>query len=91
MANIHIKRDHQLGVDEARKRVDRIANTIRDKLEADCSWNGDRLNFTRSGASGTVDVTNDAIEFNVKLGMLLTPMKGKIESTINEEIDKALT
>ena len=90
MANIHIKRAHQLGLNEARARVDHIASSLQDKLEANWAWQGNRLSFNRSGASGTVDVEDNFIEFNVKLGLLLTPLKGKIESTLNEEIEKAL-
>ena len=90
MANIHIKREHHLGLNEARERVDHIASSLQDKLEAKWAWKGNQLSFNRSGASGTVDVGENFVEFNVKLGLMLSPLKGKIESTLNEEIEKAL-
>jgi putative polyhydroxyalkanoate system protein len=91
MANIHIKREHNLGQIEARERVNKIASSLQDKLEATMSWKGDTLNFKRSGATGSLDVGENQIDCNVKLGMLLTPLKGMIESALNEEIDKALS
>ncbi len=90
MANINIKRGHHLGRKIARERVEEIANSLQDKLNAKWSWQGDSLSFKRSGASGLVDVGDDFVEFNVKLSMLLTPMKGTIEQAIKEEVDKAL-
>ncbi len=90
MANIHIKRQHHLAHDEARKRVEEIAMDLKKKLNADYAWKGDSLQFKRSGASGSIELGVDSIELNVKLGMMLAPMKGKIESAIREKLDLAL-
>ena len=90
MANINIRRQHTLGRSIARQKVEEIAHSLQDKLNAKWSWNGDSLNFQRSGASGSVDVGDDFVEFNVKLGMLLTPMKGAIENAIQEQVNKSL-
>ncbi len=90
MANIKIKRQHHLGRDSARQKVEEIASSLQEKLNAKWAWKGDSLTFQRSGASGSVDVGDDYVEFNVKLGMLLTPMKGAIENAIQEKVDKTL-
>ncbi|MEN8180334.1 MAG: polyhydroxyalkanoic acid system family protein [Pseudomonadota bacterium] len=90
MANIKIRRQHTLGRSGARKKVEEIAGSLQEKLNAKWSWHGDSLTFKRSGASGSVDVGDDYVEFNVKLGMLLTPMKGVIEDAIQQKVDKTL-
>ena len=90
MANIHIKQQHNLAHDEARKRVEEIAKDLKEKLNADYAWNGESLRFKRKGASGSIDLSNEFIELNIKLGMMLAPMKGKIESAIREKLDLAL-
>ena len=90
MANIHIKQQHNLAHDEARKRVEEIARDLKKKLNADYAWKGESLQFKRSGASGSIDLSDEFIELNIKLGMLLAPMKGKIESAIKEKLDLAL-
>ena len=90
MANIHIKREHNFGIDEARKRVDQMANSLQDRLEAKMSWKGNTLNIKRTGASGTVEVGDDYVECEVKLGLVLKPMKGMVESELNNALDEAL-
>ena len=90
MANIHIKQQHNLAHDEARKRVEEIARDLKKELNTDYAWKGESLRFKRSGASGSIDLSDEFIELNIKLGMLLAPMKGKIESAIKEKLELAL-
>jgi putative polyhydroxyalkanoate system protein len=90
MAKIHIKRRHALAHDEARQRLEEIASELKKKLKADYAWKGDSLQFKRSGASGRIDLSDQVIDINIKLGMVLAPMKGKIEATIKEKLDLAL-
>jgi len=90
MAIIHIKRQHNLGRDVARQRVEEVANELQDRLSAKWSWHGDALRFERSGASGSVQVGDDFVEFKIKLGILLSPLKGTIEQTIEQHVNKAL-
>ena len=91
MAVINIKRQHTLGCSEARRRVEEVANSLQSQLHAEWTWDGDTLNFKRSGASGSVAVGDDYVEFKIKLGMLLSPMKGSIEKAIDDRIDNALS
>jgi len=90
MNKIHIKRQHNLGRDQIRDRVDEIANTLKKELQAECAWKSDSLCFERPGASGSIDVSKDHVELNMKLGVLLTPMKGIIEKAIQKRIDEVL-
>ncbi|MEA3413280.1 MAG: polyhydroxyalkanoic acid system family protein [Pseudomonadota bacterium] len=91
MANIHIKRKHTLPPEVVRARMEEIAEDLKKKLDADYAWEGDSLRFKRSGASGSIDMGDGFVELKIKLGMLLSPMKGKIEQTINKNIEVALT
>ncbi len=86
MAIIHIKQQHKLSHDEARARIEKIAEDLKHKLDADYQWDGDSLRFKRSGASGSIDLGDDQIELKIKLGMLLAPMKPKIEKYITENL-----
>jgi putative polyhydroxyalkanoate system protein len=90
MANIHIKQHHHLTQSEARERVEEIAKDLKERLSADYAWKGDSLSFHRSGASGSIEVGTDSIECKIKLGMLLAPMKGKIEDAIRQKIHAVL-
>ena len=91
MARIHIKRQHELDHETVRSEVEGLAEKLADELSASYSWKGDRLEFKRSGASGYLDVSGQQLEVDIKLGMLLTPLKSTIESKINSYLDRALS
>jgi putative polyhydroxyalkanoate system protein len=94
MANLHILREHALGLPAARK----IAFTWAEQVEADfgmeCSYEegktADQVTFSRSGVNGTLHVTADRFELDAKLGFLLGAFKGKIEAEIVKNLDDLL-
>ena len=90
MASVHIKRSHQLERDRVRHEVEQLADKLATELSASYSWKGDRLEFKRSGANGFIDIGKHELEIEIKLGMLLTPLKSTIETRINDYLDKAL-
>lgn len=86
MSNIHVKYKHSLSPEDTRKRVEQIAKGLKKEYKMDYAWKGDRLLFKRSGAAGYLDLGDGFIELNIKLGMVLAPMKGKIEKTIKQNM-----
>lgn len=90
MATIKVKREHSLGADKAHDTVEKLAKKLKKDLDADYHWEGSTLKFSRSGASGKIDVSDDSVQVEVKLGMLLSPLKGSIQKTIEDEIDSYL-
>ena len=90
MAKIHIKKQHNLGREEARARVAEIAKDLEGRLDARCSWKGDCLHFSRSGASGFIELGDGFIDLQLKLGLMLAPMRGKIEQAIRGQIEASL-
>ena len=91
MSNIHVKYKHSLTPQETRERVEEIAKGLKKEYKIDYAWKGDRLLFKRSGAAGNVDLGDGFIELNIKLGMVLAPLKGKIEKTIKQNIQAELS
>jgi putative polyhydroxyalkanoate system protein len=90
MATIDIVRSHKLGRAEARKAVNKLAAEISKKLDAKTRWEGDTLEFNRSGAKGTIDVDDKKLRINVELGLMLSAMRGMIEKEINSYLDQYL-
>jgi putative polyhydroxyalkanoate system protein len=86
MSNIHVKHKHSLSPQEARKRVEEIAKGLKKEYKIDYAWKANRLLFKRSGAVGYVEMGDGFIELKIKLGMVLAPLKGKIEKTIHQNI-----
>ncbi len=88
MSNIHIKHPYNMMRDDARKRVEEIAENLKKEYKMNYGWEGHKLNFRRSGASGFLELGDGMIELNIKLGMLLAPVKGKIEASIRKNLVK---
>lgn len=94
MADIHIVREHALGLPQARKLAFRWAEVAEQKLEMECTYAegkiSDEVQFRRPGASGTLKVTKDHFRLEAKLGLLLGMFKGRIESEIVKNLDQLL-
>lgn len=87
---MRIRRSHNLGLEEARKRADRIAEDLREEFSFRSRWVGDALHVEGSGASGELHVDDHVIELVVKLGFALKLMEGPIRSAIERMIDEEL-
>ncbi|MEJ5991384.1 polyhydroxyalkanoic acid system family protein [Ramlibacter sp. PS3R-8] len=94
MADIHIVREHGLGLPQARKLAFRWAEVAEKKMDMDCTYEegkvSDVVSFKRPGASGELKVTKDRFELVARLGLLLGMFKGKIESEIVRNLDELL-
>ena len=85
-----IRREHSLGSEEARRRVDEIAADMGSRLNLSSEWRGDALQVTGSGVDGMIAVSEDAIEIQIELGFALMLMEGSIRSAIESTMDKHL-
>ncbi|MGH6637630.1 MAG: polyhydroxyalkanoic acid system family protein [Polaromonas sp.] len=94
MADIHIKREHALGLAQARKIAFKWAEQVEEQFDMACTYEEgkteDLVSFSRSGVNGTLVVTKDGFELNAKLGFLLGAFKHKIESEIVKNLDALL-
>ncbi|MDB5035865.1 MAG: polyhydroxyalkanoic acid synthase [Chlorobi bacterium] len=90
MGSIHIRRNHTLGKAEARKAVEDIGRQLKQRLQVDYHWNGDRLQFSRPGAEGTIDVEDTLVAIDIELGLVLSAFKGPVESQIHAYLDQSL-
>ena len=90
MATIRIKREHHLDHETVRNEVQNLAEQLSKDLSAKYSWEGDRLVFKRSGANGHIDIGEGEIDIEIKLSMVLTPLKGTVEKTVTSYLDEHL-
>ena len=94
MANVHILRKHTLGLAEARKIAFQWAEQVEKDFGMACTYEEgstqDDLAFTRSGVSGSLQVTHDKFELNAKLGFLLGAFRDRIEGEIVKNLDALL-
>lgn len=94
MSQIHIRREHRLGLAKARQVALKWAEHVEEKFEMDCTVlegeTSDTVTFTRSGVKGEMIVTGDHFEVSAKLGLLLGAFAGQIEAEVTKQLDAAL-
>ena len=87
---MRIHRRHNLGLEEARNRADRIAADLQQRFSLRSRWNGDALHVQGTGLKGQLHVDEENIELVVRLGIALKLMEGPIRSAIEATIDEEL-
>ena len=94
MADLHIVREHALGLAAARKVAFAWAEQAETEFGMECTYEegktADAVTFERSGVNGTLAVTKDRFELNARLGFLLGAFKDKIEGEIVKNLDALL-
>lgn len=94
MPEIHIHRDHQLGLARARKVAWKWAEQVEKEFDMQCTViegeYSDTVEFTRSGVNGTLVVAPDHFDLQAKLGFLLGAFARTIESEIEKNLDALL-
>ncbi|MDZ4812462.1 MAG: polyhydroxyalkanoic acid system family protein [Pseudomonadota bacterium] len=88
MSHISISRKHDKTMKQAHAAVNKVAKAITRKFSVDHQWQGDVLNFSRSGVDGHIELTKGMVKVNVKLGFLLMMLRAPIESEIERVLDE---
>ena len=91
MADLHILRQHTLGLPAARKIAFKWAQHVEEEFAMSCTYEEgtalDEVCFTGKGVDGTLSVTKDRFELIAKLGFLLGVFKTGIEREIVKNLD----
>lgn len=90
MSVISIRRDHHLPPEQIRQEVETLAEQLADKLGAEYHWEEDTLKFSRKQASGHIDIGERDVSIEVRLGMMLRPLKGTLEKLVSQYLDEHL-
>lgn len=84
MAAIDIRHPHSLPLPKARKAVQQVAEKLSERFGVTYAWNGDTLNFSRSGVDGHIALEPSQLHVSAKLGFLFSAMQGPIEAEIRK-------
>lgn len=87
---IRIERQHSLGKDEAKKRVDKIRTEVASQYGLSTSWQGDELNVSGAGVNGKISVDAERVLVDIRLGFAMMMMEGPIKSHISATMDRHL-
>ena len=88
MSDIHIVRAHTMPLKKAKEAAERFAGQLKEKFDLAYGWEGDVLNFQRTGAQGSLTLGAKEVIIDVTLGFLLKAFKGKMEGHINDNLNK---
>ncbi|MEO8674469.1 MAG: polyhydroxyalkanoic acid system family protein [Casimicrobiaceae bacterium] len=88
MAAIAISKKHHLSHAAAKDAARKIADDLAKRFDLECAWNGDDIEFERSGVSGALHVGKSEVRLDCQLGFLLSWLKPTIEDAVNRDFDK---
>ena len=91
MSKIVVERQHSLGRAGARDKAQQLAERLAQQYDVSYRWSGDTLEFSRTGAQGTIEVDDSNVRVNLKLGLLLSALGGTIKREIEDALDKQLS
>jgi putative polyhydroxyalkanoate system protein len=88
MSEIRIRRVHGVTHKRARELAEKMADKLAKEFDLEWEWHGDVLRFHRDGVQGHVAVEDKDVEIRAKLGFLLSFLKPRIESEIEDNLDR---
>ena len=88
MSRIDIRHPHALPRAKAKQAIDEVAKKLAERFQMECAWNGDILNFTRSGVDGQIALGAKDLHVHAKLGFLTAMFKEPIESEIKRVLQE---
>ena len=87
---MRIRRQHNFTIEDARTRVDVLARDLERQFMLRSEWEGHRLVFSGSGASGDIVIYEEHVELKVRLGFALKLMLPAIRSAIEHTLDEQI-
>jgi putative polyhydroxyalkanoate system protein len=88
MSRIRLRREHDLTPDAVRQKVERIAEALAKKFDADCTWKGDVLTIDHPSVNGKVIVGRNDVVVEAKLGFLVAMFRDRVDSELTRILDK---
>ncbi len=91
MPKFTVERSHNLGVDEAKQRLQALSDQLSAKYGLTSLWKtATEAEVKGTGASGKITCTPTSVSVFIDLSFALTPLKGKIEQKVTAALEQAL-
>ena len=90
MAKISVSRRHNKPKTEVDELVEKLRSDLGQKYGLKSERNGDKVNFKGSGVDGVLEIEDNNVAINIKLGMMASMLSGKIESSLKSKLAQYL-
>ena len=87
MSVIRLSRCHRLDQAAQEAALERLASHLGDSLGASVAREARTIQFDGSGFSGTVTLENERVMGEIRLGLMMRPLKGVITREIEAGLD----
>jgi putative polyhydroxyalkanoate system protein len=88
MSRIHLRREHDLTPKAARTKVERVAEALAKKFDAECTWKGDVLSVNHPSVNGQVTLGENDVVVEAKLGFLVAMFRDRIDEELVRILDR---
>lgn len=93
MPDISLSKKHSLTLEEAQGKIDDIINDIQSdfgNLVSSIDWNDDKTvaDVSGKGFNGKFKISENTVGIDVDLKFFAKPLKGKVESKIEERMER---
>lgn len=83
MTRVVRDRPHALPLDEARRRVERIAAVLAERFGATCRWEDDELRVSHPSVNGTLRVSAERVWLTAELRFPVSLARSQVEAEID--------
>lgn len=92
MSAFRLKKAHSMSREELRDTARALADRLESQHGLQARWHGeDVVAITGSGLDGCLSINDDEIEISVKLGLLVSAFKGKLQAEIQRYLDENIS
>lgn len=92
MPKLNIEQSHTLPLDEAKKRLQALADRLAGKYGIEASWiSPTEATVKRTGVTGKITCGTERVTVALDLSFMLSPLKDKVESRVRDELKSCLS
>ncbi len=91
MGKFSVSQNHTMSKADVREAAEQLAEQLKADHGLKYSWRGDTAKFSRSGIDGTLRIGDDAIQVDVRLGMLASAFERPLKKAMIEYLEKYLS
>ena len=91
MGTISLTQKTSKSLDEVKQIAESLAGDLKQKFDIDSKWIGERaMEFQRKGLQGSLQVVDEAVKIDMRLGMMLSAFSTRIKTELQREMAERL-